>query len=102
MSQVRVLVDQVNASEEEFTSVWKLNPRGQVAWPVAVDARCLWKECVVAFLRLELVQGESSFAEDCATLPPDTELKLRLPDELEQARLLPAWIHLGCSISRLH
>lgn len=94
MSQVRVLVDQVDACEEEFTPVWQLNPCGQVAGPVAVDARRLRKERVIAFLGLELLQGESSLAEDCATFPTDAELEFRLPDKLEQAGLLPTRVHL--------
>ena len=94
MPQVRVLVDQVDACEEEFTPVWQLNSCGQVAGPVAVDARRLRKERVIAFLGLELLQGESSLAEDCATFPTDAELEFRLPDKLEQAGLLPTRVHL--------
>ena len=101
MSQVRVLVDQVDAGEEEFTSVGKLHSGGKVTWSIALDAWGLWKEGVVAFFWLKLVQRESSFAEDGTSLPAHAELKLCLPYELQEAGLLPTWVHLGSSSSRL-
>ena len=101
MSQVRVLVDQVDAGEEEFTSVGKLYSGGEVTWSIALDAWGLWKEGVIAFFRLKLVQRKSSFAEDGTSLPAHAELKLCLPYELQEAGLLPTWVHLGSSSSRL-
>ena len=88
-------MDQVDAGEEEFTSVGKLNFGCKVTWSIALDAWGLWEEGVVAFLRLKLVQRKSSFAEDGTSLPAHAELKLCLPYELQEAGLLPTWVHLG-------